>query len=50
MGYEVQKWDKRRFVSFAWLHRKEDAEAELARLLKNGNWWGLQPRIIAAED
>lgn len=50
MGYEVQKWDRRKYVAYAWFQRKEDAEAELARLMESGNWWGLTPRIVAVED
>lgn len=49
-GYYLQKWTGDGFVSFAWLKRKEDAEAYLARLLERGNWWGLPPRIVAVED
>jgi len=47
-GYCVMKWGGGRYTSVAWYLRRDEAEAEVARILRAGAWSGMPPKVEAS--
>jgi hypothetical protein len=44
-GFYVMKYGADRYTSVAWYLRREEAEAEVKRILMVGYWQGMPPKV-----